>query len=104
MTGDRLCAVRDRLRPLDAAAVERKGAARVERAAGRNRGQPRHGAGNLDQTRGVAGERRDRAHQALGVRMQRILHDIVYWADFGDPAIAEDDIGMKQRGGALGRD
>jgi len=25
-------------------------------------------------------------------------------ANFGDPAIAEDDIGMKQRGGALGRD
>ena len=86
MAGDGLLAVPDRLRPFDPAAIERECAARVEGAARRDRGKPRHRAGDLDQARGVAGERRDRAHQALGVGVQRVLHDILHRADFGDPA------------------
>ena len=79
-------AVPDRLRPIDAAAVERKGAARIERAARRDRRQPRHRAGNLHQPLVFAGQRRDRAHQALGVGMQRVLHHVLHRADLGDPS------------------
>ena len=35
---------------------------------------------------GVARQRRDRAHQALGVGMQRVLHDVLHRADLGDAA------------------
>ena len=78
-------AVPDRLRPLDAATVERKGAARIERAARRDRRQPRHRARNLHQPLVFAGQRRDRAHQALGVGVQRVLHHVLHRADLGDP-------------------
>ena len=42
-----MIAVLDGLRALDPAAVEHIGAARVEGASGRDRGQARHGAGDL---------------------------------------------------------
>ena len=86
MAGHGLRAVPERFRPLDAAAVEREGAARIERAARRDRRQPRHRAGNLHQPLGFAGQRRDRAHQALGIGMQRVLHHVAHRADLGDPA------------------
>ena len=47
-------ALPDRFRPLDPAAVESEGAARVEGAARRDRRKPRHRAGDLDQPRGIA--------------------------------------------------
>src|SRR2546421_2554 len=86
MAGHGLRAVLDRLGPFDPAAVEHKPAAWVERAARRDRRKPRHRTGDLDQALGVAGKRRDRAHQALGVGVQRGLHDILHPADFGDAA------------------
>src|SRR5512141_2641775 len=86
MTGHGLRAMPDRLRPFDAAAIEYEWTTRVERAARRDRGKPRHRAWNLHQADGIAAERRDRAHQSLGIGMQRVLHDILHRADFGDTA------------------
>ena len=86
MAGDLLRALPQRLGPLDAAAVEGKAAARVEGAAGRDRRQPRHRARNLHEALVFAGERRDRAHQALGIGMQRVAHHVLHRADLGDAA------------------
>src|SRR5579864_7188419 len=77
MAGNRLRSMGNGLWPFVAAAVEGEGAARVERTAGGNRGKPRHAAWNLDQPRGLARQGRDRAHQALGIGVQRILHDLL---------------------------
>ena len=68
---------RQQVGPLDAAAIERARAARVEGAAGRDRGQPRHRAVDLQQALAVLVHRRDRAHQADGVGMRRRMDDVV---------------------------
>ena len=47
-------------------------AARMERTTRGDRGQPRHRAGDLHEAVALAGERRDRAHQAAGVGVQRL--------------------------------
>src|SRR5260370_35129504 len=86
MTGHGLRAMPDRFRPFDAAAVEREGAAWIERAARRDRGEPRHRAGDLPQARRLAGERRDRAHQALGIGVGAALRAVLHLASLGERA------------------
>src|SRR3954470_1434237 len=80
MTGDVLAAVADRLGTLDPATLERERAAWVEGAARRNRGEPRHRARDLREPHAVPGKGGDRAHQALGIGMQRMLHDVLHRA------------------------
>ena len=64
----------------------RDGAARIEGAARRDLGQPRHGAVDLGQPLGAHAEARDRAHQALGVGMLGVLDHVAHRADLGDAA------------------
>src|SRR5262245_34221896 len=86
MAGDRLQALLNWFRPLDAAPLEGEGAARVERAARRNRREPRHRSGDLYQPLVFAREGRYGAHQALGIGMQRLLYDIPHRTDLSDAA------------------
>ena len=72
------------LRPLDAAAVEDIGAARIERAAGRDRGQTRHRTRDLRQPLCIGCESRNGSHQPLGIGMERVLHHLPDRTDLGE--------------------
>src|SRR6185437_59535 len=77
-------AVGNELGPLDTAACEGAGAARMEGATGGNLVQPRHRTVDLRQPVGRAGERGDRAHQPDRIGVARPLDDVAQRADFGD--------------------
>ena len=82
----RLAPAAIRLGPLDQAALAAEGAARVEGAARRDLGQPRHGAVDLGQLVVAHAETRDRAHQAHGVGVLGVLDHVAHRADLGDAA------------------
>ena len=84
VAGDAVLADGNRRRALDAAALEHVRTARMEGAARRDRGQPRHRPGNLREAPGLLRQRRDRAHQTLRVGMQRRADHGAHRADLGD--------------------
>jgi hypothetical protein len=77
---------RHKVRALDQTALPLGGAAWVEGAARRNFRETRHGAVDLRQPLGAHAEARDRTHEAFGIGMLGVLHDLAHRADLSDAA------------------
>src|SRR6185436_5579748 len=75
---------RDERRTLDEAALEAPGAARVERAAGRNGVQARHRPLDLREALPFGAQPRNGAHQAHGVGVARGVNYVSYPAQLDD--------------------
>jgi hypothetical protein len=69
VAGDPVLAVLNRLGPFNPATVEGVRTAGIEGAARGNCRKARHGAWDLHEALGVAFQGRDRAHEALGIRV-----------------------------------
>src|SRR6185312_10177631 len=75
---------RHQIGALDQTALAALAATRIEGAPFRNFGEARHSAVDLGQPIGAMAEAGNRAHQALRVRVLRLLDHLANGADLGD--------------------
>src|SRR5258706_3394616 len=81
---------RQQVGTFDLAAVEHARAARVERAPGRDRVEPRHRSLDLRQALELLADGGNRAHKSCGVGMLRVVDDFLHRADLDDPPRVHD--------------